>query len=272
MRRRLAALGLALAVALPAVAQDRAATLADIRQQLGVLSVEIGQLRRELSTTGTAMTAPARGGALERLDGIEAELRRLTARSEELEHRIERIVQDGTNRIGDLQFRLTELEGGDLGNVPGTPPLGGTEGLPPPPVVVPEAGVELAVGEQADFETAMDLVRTGPPAQALAALTRFVQTYPRSPLTPQAELNRGHALTSLGDRAEAGRAYLEAFTLSETDDPGVASDALFHLGKTLAGLGQTQEACVMLGQVGAAYPGTPAASGAQDTLSDLTCP
>ena len=41
-------------LATPVAAQDRAATLADIRQELTVLWVEVQRLKRELSTTGGA--------------------------------------------------------------------------------------------------------------------------------------------------------------------------------------------------------------------------
>ena len=44
----------ALFLGAPAVAQDRAQTLADIRQELTVLYVEMQRLKRELSTTGGA--------------------------------------------------------------------------------------------------------------------------------------------------------------------------------------------------------------------------
>ncbi|MEM8581831.1 MAG: tol-pal system protein, partial [Pseudomonadota bacterium] len=88
-------------------------TLADIRQELSVLFVEVQRLRRELSTTGSPQISLPSGG-LERLDSLEAELARLTEKTEQLEFRIDQIVTDGTNRIGDLEFRLVELEGGDL--------------------------------------------------------------------------------------------------------------------------------------------------------------
>ena len=45
------------------MAQDNDQTLADIRQQLTVLSVEVQKLRRELSTTGGAHGAGVAGGA-----------------------------------------------------------------------------------------------------------------------------------------------------------------------------------------------------------------
>ena len=93
------------------IAQDRAQTLADIRQDLNVLYVEIQRLKGELSTTQGPSVSVAAGSVLERVQNIETELQRLTALSEELQFRVERVVQDGTNRVGDLEFRLVELEG-----------------------------------------------------------------------------------------------------------------------------------------------------------------
>ena len=83
---RLASLLLAFALgsASPATAQD--GTLADIRQELSSLYVEILKLQRELSAGGSA--EPVIGGdVLQRVDAIEGELRRLTASTEQLEFR-----------------------------------------------------------------------------------------------------------------------------------------------------------------------------------------
>jgi len=265
---------LLVACALPAAAQDRAATLADIRQQITVLEVELQALRRELSTTGTAMgeTAGADAGPIPRLDAVEGALQALTARIEELEFRIGRVVEDGTNRIDDLKFRLTELEGGDIGQIAPTPPLGG--GALPEPVtpIPPPAEPELAVGEQADFDAAVTLAQEGTPADALTAFDRFVDSYPRSPLSAEAHLFRGDMLVALGNPTQAGRAYLESYTLAELDDPGLAGKALLKLGRTLAELGQTREACVTLGQVPARFAGSAAAAEADTALADLACP
>lgn len=254
-----------------AEAQDRAATLADIRQQLSVLSVEMQSLNRELSTTGSGMQAPAAASALERLDSMEAELRRMTALTEELAFRIEQVVRDGTNRVGDLEFRLTELEGGDLGQLGATPPLGGEVNMPNDPMPLPDLTAELAVGEQADFDAAVALMTEGTPADAHEALNRFIETYPRSPLAPEAHLFRGDALAGLGNLPDAGRAYLESFTQAEPVDPGLAAEALFKLGQTLAELGQTAEACVSLSQVSARFPGTTAAGAAETARASMTC-
>ncbi|MGB0426230.1 MAG: hypothetical protein ACPGD4_04990 [Paracoccaceae bacterium] len=106
------------------IAQERAQTLADIRQDLNILYVEIQRLKGELSTTQGPSVSVAAGSVLERVQNIETELQRLTALSEELQFRVERVVQDGTNRVGDLEFRLVELEGGDISTLGETTTLG----------------------------------------------------------------------------------------------------------------------------------------------------
>ncbi|MEO0677810.1 MAG: tol-pal system protein, partial [Pseudomonadota bacterium] len=90
--------------AAPAMAQQDQ-TLADIRQELSVLFVEVQRLKQELNTSG-APSGTGGGSVLDRVNAIEMELQQLTSKSEELEFRIDRIVRDGTNRIGDLEFRI----------------------------------------------------------------------------------------------------------------------------------------------------------------------
>ena len=107
-----------------AQAQDQQ-TLADIRQELTVLHVEVQRLKREFSTTGSPAPNLSGSSVLERVDAIEAELQRLTRQTEQLNQRVQNIVTDGTNRIGDLEFRLVELEGGDLSTLGETSTLGG---------------------------------------------------------------------------------------------------------------------------------------------------
>ena len=102
-------------------------TLADVRQELTVLNVEIQKLKRELSTTGAASGGTTGGSLLDNVEGVESELQRLTGKIEQLEFRIGRVVADGTNRIGDLEFRLVELEGGDTSAIGETSTLGGEE-------------------------------------------------------------------------------------------------------------------------------------------------
>ena len=51
----------------------------------------------------------------------------------------------------------------------------------------------------------------------------------------------------------------------------MAGDALVRLGGALADLGQTQEACVTLQEVGVRFPATSASVEAQGRLATLGC-
>lgn len=262
---------------LPAAAfgQDRAQTLADIRAELSALSAEVAALRNELVTTGAASTGAAGGDALQRMDTIEAQLAQLTAKSEEIELRLNRVVTDGTNRIGDLEFRLCEqTEGCDVGALPETPLLGGdaTASVPLAPAdpVAPAADVpEMAMQEQADFDRAKEVLGQGDFQAAADLFAAYAQSYPGGPLTQEAQVLRGDALRQTGDTANAARSYLEAF--SGQPSGGKAPEALLKLGQSLGDLGQTPEACVTLTEVGTRFPGTVEAGTAATAMLGLGC-
>lgn len=271
-RRGLALAGLALllAGALPAAPQttpqtapqtDRAGaeTLADIRQDLTLVFGQVQQLRRELSTTGApgAMTGGAivPDSVLDRMSALEQELARLTALVEQAQFRVDVVVADASNRIGDLEFRLCELEPGcDIGALGDLPALGGRTVplLPPVPAAGADPGPELAVGERAALDRAEAALSAGRPAEAAELFARHAETYPGSPLTAQAAYGRGRALAQLGRQAEAARAWLDAFSMAP--DGPVAAAALLELGLALHGLNQPVEACVTLGEVIARFP------------------
>jgi tol-pal system protein YbgF len=251
-------------------------TLADIRQELSVLFVELKKLRRELSTTGGASQPSGGGSILDRVNAIESEVQRLTAKTEELEFRIDRVVRDGTNRVGDLEFRLCELEPDcDIAGLEPGDTLGGVEpatgGAPiaPAPETGSGDGPQLAVGERDDFERARAALEAGDHAAAAEQFAAFRQAYPGSPLSGQAGLLRGEALDGAGRTSDAARAYLETF--SAAPDGAEAPEALFRLGRSLGQLGQTDEACVTLGQVATRYPGAAAVSDAQAEMTRLGC-
>ncbi|MEZ5796165.1 MAG: tol-pal system protein YbgF [Paracoccaceae bacterium] len=266
---RLAVLPLALPLA--ALAQANPQSLADIQAELGTLSAEFNALKSELVTSGN--TAAIGGGdALQRMDAIEAALARLTARAEEIELKLNRVVADGTNRIGDIEFRLCEATPGcDALNMPATPPLGGDAPAAAAPASPAAAGgPELAVGEQADFDRAKGVLGQGDFRGAAELFATFAQSYPGSPLSQEANYLRGEALRQLGETANAARAYLEAY--SGNPQGPFAADALLQLGQALGDLGQTPEACVTLGEVATQYPGSMAASQAPIAMQGLGCP
>lgn len=255
-----------------AKAQDQQ-TLADIRQELTVLHVEIQRLKREFSTTGAPASDLSGSSVLDRVNAIEAELQRLTRQTEQLNQRVQNIVTDGTNRIGDLEFRLVELEGGDLSTLGETSTLGGeqTEIAVAPTPSQPATGDqgELAVGEQADFDTAAQALADGDFQAAAERFAVFETSYPGSPLAPEANLRRGQALEGLGDTREAARAFLASFT-GDSEGP-LAPEALYELGAALGRLGQTDQACITLGEVGVRFPASAPASSATQEMTALGC-
>ncbi|KAA9010284.1 tol-pal system protein YbgF [Histidinibacterium aquaticum] len=272
--RRLIAAALLAALPLGAAGQEQGQdqTLADIRQQLTVLYQEIQSLRTELSTTGFPQVDTGAGSVLERVNAMEAELQRLTSKTEELEFRIDRVTREGTNRIGDLEFRLCELEEGcDIGSLGDTPTLGGVDAAEnlPEPAEPQDQGPALAVGEQRDFERAQEALANGDFRSAADLFAAHVETYPGGPLSARAHYLRGDALESLGELQEAARSYLTAF--SDYPDSEIAPDALYKLGTTLGSLGQTQEACVTLTEVSNRFPASEAALDVGQARAQLAC-
>ncbi len=310
MRRFLtaAAAGLVLAAALAGAAAGdaRKQTLADIQADLQKVKAQVLGLKQELASTGASSTQPAAGNSVQdRLDAIEAELRSLTDQTEQLQNRINVVVSDGTNRIGDLEYRLVEAQGGDPTKLPKTKPLGGVAptgggaaaaggGAPAAGGAVAAGGAtagggaaaagdgtgggqsggqsggpELAVSEQSDFDTAKKAFDGGDYRNAASLFATFAQTYTGGPLTGEALFYRGQALTKVGDVANAARAYLDSFS-SYPKGPR-APDALTELGISLGKLGQTQDACTTLGQVGVRYPNAAAVVDAKAAMQGLGC-
>lgn len=275
-------LAVALAAAGGAYAQDKAASLAEIRGELESLAAQIQSLKSELVNGGpAAMQAAGGASALDRMNALEAELSRLTSQTEKLQIRVEKVVADGTNRVGDLEFRLCELEKGcDTANLPITASLGGpAEGgaVAAPSPTAPAGGstdpaapkVELAMNEQSDFDAAKAKMDAGDFAGASAAFGAFVQNYPGGPLTGDAQFFQAEALSKSGDTAGAARAYLGAFSGAPTGPRAPA--ALLRLGAALGLLGQTQDACVTLHEVPVRFPTAPEAAEAQSTMQKLGC-
>jgi tol-pal system protein YbgF len=271
--------GLCIAVADggPAMAQ-KAQTVADIRAELGVLNGQVQQLRDQLVQSGAAgglSTAPA--SALTRLDALEAELRRLTDRVEVLSNDLARILADASNQIGDIEFRLTELEGGDTSTL-GTPELlgGGFTRPMPRPVGdavagtgAPAPSVELTVTEKSDFDAAIAAAESGDNARAVTMFDAFLATYPGSPFASEAQYRRGEALAAQGEWRPAARSFLDAFSGAPTDP--IAPQALYRLAISLSELGQIEEACLTLTEVDMRYPGSSLAGDVAATRASLRC-
>ncbi|MEF9603602.1 tetratricopeptide repeat protein, partial [Paracoccus sp. PXZ] len=269
-RGLLLAAGFALA-ALPVAAQD-AQTLADIRAELNQLSADLQSLRAQLVASGPAGFAAAGGdSAIDRMNAMEARLAQLTGQTEQLQNRIDRIVRDGTTRIGDIEFRLCEMEEGcDLGSLT-TPTLGEQGGsVPLPPSdqqgaltqpKTPSSGAAATAAEKADFDRAREVLGQGDFRRAAELFAAIAETHVGGPLTAEALFLRGTALDSAGDLEGAGVAWLESFAANPNGPQ--AADALLGLSRAMSAKAGPQEGCFYLQEIVARFPDAPQAAEAE---------
>ena len=259
----IAATLLAMALAAdPALAQSGANQ--ELRGRLAEIERELSQIRARLG-----IPAGGGGGALGdvivRLDRLESQIRELTGKVERLEFEQRRIAEDAARRFGDIEFRLTELEGGDTSNLAPVPPLGG----------VGEDGGSVAqavsVSERSDLDRAIEDVRQGRYDLAEDRLRTFLGTYPDSPLEAEARYWLGESQFARGAYQGAARNHLEGY---KSDRAGpMAARNLYRLGVTLGRLGQVNEACLTLREVQQQFPQAPAEvlTGLREEADALGC-
>ena len=250
-----AALAAVLALAGPAYPQlwTGAGSDDDLRYRLGVIDAELADIRARL---GEAPPAAGGGGAsgagsdvMLRLDRLEAEIRKLTGRIEQMDFEQRGVAEDAARRFGDIEFRLTELEGGDISILAPVLPLGGGG-------TVVAAGPEVSISERGDLDRAIEDVRQGRFDQGEDRLRSFLTAYPRSPLKGEALYWLGESQFVRGAFQNAARSYLDGYN---TDRAGAdAPQNLYRLGVTLGRLGQLNEACLTLREVRNQFPTGPA--------------
>jgi len=262
MRSIYAAAVIACLAVLPASSQ----TLEDVRLDITNLSELMQELRGELLTTGNSgVSQDSVGTILQRLNTLEADLSAALGMVETLEFRVVQITEDATRRIGDLEFRLTELEGGDTASLTTPPPLGGE-------TKIGDDGQELASDEQRSFDVGVASYDAGEFQVAAEQFATFTTTYPGGPLTSEAQYRRGLALAGLQDWGSAARSYLDSF--SGAPDGPFAPVSLYELAGSLGALGQTEQACLTLDEIGVRYQNVNVDLGAQilTQKQTLTCP
>lgn len=278
LRGLILATGLTLA-AMPGLAQDKAQTLADIRNELAQLSAQLQDLRGQLQAEGPAGYQAAGGdSAIDRMNAMEAQLSQLTGQTEQLQNRIDRVVKDGTTRIGDIEFRLCEMEEGcDLGSLT-TPTLGDQGSAAPLPSsnrqgalaapASPSAGAATAA-EKADFDRAREVLGQGDFRRAADLFAAVAETHAGGPLTAEALFLRGAALDSAGDLPAAGIAWLESFAANPNGPQ--AADALLGLSRAMSAKAGPAEGCYYLQEILARFPDAPQAAEAEKRLSAAEC-
>ncbi|QDL92072.1 tol-pal system protein YbgF [Paroceanicella profunda] len=266
MRIRLTALVISLVLPVCGMAQTApsAQSLEDIRQNLQAIDSEVAQLRTQLLATGNQLPATA-GNPLQRLDALEHNTRLLTGRVEQLQNDIRRMADDAGRRYSDVDFRLTEIEGGDtalLGNpvalgggvTDGTAGSGGGTGFGGPMTAGQSdtPNVAVAISEQNSYDAADAALEAGRYEEAAAGFRAFLGEYPDSPLANDATFELAQANLATGAFRDAAKGYLKAFN-AEPNGPN-APEALYGVGISLQYLGQMPEACLTYDEVERRFP------------------
>jgi tol-pal system protein YbgF len=132
---------------------------------------------------------------------------------------------------------------------PGAPPRDlGTIPAGDVPTVGPdqEAELQAATTPQGQYRAAYALIEDGRFADAERAFRAFLQQYPRNPLASSAAYWVGHSYYARGDFQNASVAFADGYKKYPS---GIkAPDTLLDLGRSLAKLGNTQDACATLAQ------------------------
>jgi tol-pal system protein YbgF len=251
-----AAVGAILAVAGPAYPQiwTGAGSTDDLRYRLSVIDAELADIRARLgdapSSGGTGGGATGAGAMLQ-LDRLEAEIRQLTGKIEQMAFEQRSVAEDAARRFGDIEFRLTELEGGDISALAPVLPLGGGGAGS-----VIGAGPEVSISERGDLDRAIEDVRQGRFDQGEDRLRGFLTAYPGSPLEGEALYWLGESQFVRGAFQNAARSYLDGYNTDRVS--ASAPKNLYRLGVTLGRLGQLNEACLTLREVRNQFPTGPA--------------
>ena len=243
----------------------------DLRYRLDVLDAELADIRARLGgSVSTPRPSPSPGGGTDldqRIDVLEGQLRLLTGRVEQMEYRQRQLEQVLERRFGDIEFRLTELEGGDTATLGQQAPLlpqgnaGGdqTGVVQAGPTIAPGAGGQqvaaVSVSEQNDLDLGARDIQQGRFDQGENRLRTFLRTYPGSPLTGDAHYWLGESRFVRGNMQEAAKNFLESYR-ADVQGPR-APYALYRLGVVLGRLGQVNEACLTLREVRNQYPNGP---------------
>lgn len=252
-------------------------TLAAMRADLAALGAALQALRAELVAAGPSGFEAAGGtAAIARMDAMEAEISRLNAAVETLRKRVEETIAEAANRAGDIEFRLCELDPNcDLGalttaqmQAAGAADLSLGDAADADGTAV--AAQPATVAEGAEFDAASAALNSGDYARAAELFGAFAETHATSPLAPEALYLRGEAFAAAGQSAEAGRAWLAAFSLAPTGPR--AGAALLGVAQVVAVQGRTEEACGFLDQVVTRFPATPVALEAVTLAEGMACP
>jgi tol-pal system protein YbgF len=280
--RRVGALATAVVAALSAAGCASAPAADDpVQVKLNDIDARVTRIERIISNQSLVELA-------QHLDQVQADVRQLRGRVEELEYNTESMHKQQRDLYGDLDKRLAAIGGGSAGGAAAgalngssgsssTPQSGaGAAGSAGPPSAAAGAGAAGAGSaasdsggagsseEQRVYGQSFDALKAGSYSIAITGFKDFLTSYPASPLAENAQYWLGEAYYVTRDFDSASGAFKSV--LSKWPDSRKAPDALLKLGYTQIAQNRASEGRATLSQVVQKYPGTDAAKLAADRL------
>lgn len=187
----------------------------------------------------------------EKLNDLETTLRSLNGTVDTLTRDLDAARRETAalkTQLDTLGARLAAVEQrAESGANAGAPPTLGGNNAP---------AAAAAAGDPAkDFAAARQLMLAGDYDGAEAAFSRFVEAYPDSPRTAEANYWWGKTLSVRGAHAEAAQAYIGA--IRGWPQTTWAPDGVVELSRSLIALRKPTDACQALGEFARRYPKAP---------------
>lgn len=221
-------------------------------------------------TTSTAPSTTAVTDILARLDALELQLQRLTARSEEttnsltgLETRVAALETAAVAAPAEVEPEATEATNSNLAVMTGASSGGSaaaqqtapsTAGPSPERIAAVRAIAKPQTDDAADDEYSYGfrLWNAGFYPEARQQLASFVESYPNHSRLTFGRNLLGRAFLDDGMPEEAARWFLRNYQADRT--AARAPDSLLFLAESMIAMGDTRRACIALAEFGETYP------------------
>ena len=178
---------------------------------------------------------------------------------------------EGNGLSTDGPIDLSALANGGLDGLNG---LGDDLSTPGPGLATDDDQIASVIGSgdpNTDYNQAYSLAVNGDYRGAEQGFRNFLENYPNSDLTAQAQYWLGESLLAQQNYREAADAFLKTYT----DHPGNSKspDSLLKLGVSLRGLGEAEAACATFSELLNKYPNAASAvlTQARDERSRAQC-
>lgn len=136
-------------------------------------------------------------GLVNQVQDLQSQVQQLQGQIEELQHQLQQMDESGKAQYVDVDSRLSRLEGrgpaaaSTVSSAEGSTTMQDVELGTPPAASAPQSAVEAPAvagsgDPQTDYDRAFSALRNGDFASASRLFSGFIQTYPDTPLTPNA--------------------------------------------------------------------------------------